>query len=760
MAVISTSLKKESRDRYLTYALSVVSGRALPDVRDGLKPVQRRILYAMSENLNLKPTGSHKKSAAVVGEVLAKYHPHGDIACYEAMVRMAQSFSMRYPMVDGQGNFGSLDGDSAAAYRYTEAKLQPIAGQVLGEIKEDTVSFRDNFDSSTQEPVVLPSRIPNLLCNGASGIAVGMATNIPPHNLSDVVDALLALSHDEELSNAKLAKTLKGPDFPTGCLILNSQKEIADIYQSGRGSIRMRGEWKLEDLGRGKKAIVITSIPYALNKSLLVEKIAQVIIDRKVPQLHDVRDESTEEVRVVVELVSGADEEIAINYLFKHTPLESNFAVNLTALVPVSKNSCRPQLLSLKEILQYFLDFRTEIVERRLEFERRNLLARIHILEGFCLIFDALDEAIKIVRKSTGRSDAAKKLEKRFKLTEIQAFAVVDMRIYQLSRTNIDEIRAELAEKLKRVKEIDSILKSAAKVAAIVREDLEAVKKEFGDKRLSKIVRNYEEVELNESDYVVQEDVFAIVTREGWLKRIRQNNELSQTRLREGDSILCAHAVSTLETIIFFTNLGTVYSLKVTDFPSSSGYGSPIQKLCKFKDGERIIATYELERERDYEYELGDEPLLARSQPIADGDTLLFVTEKGMGLGLTLEGLGGLKRSGKRVMKTKKDDAVASVSSLEKKVAFFTEKGSALVISAKEVPVRTQAGVGVVLMGVRKDDKLVSAISFSGKTKFLIETEKGKERSVSSDSLTSGKRGLKGTKAVSRGTIVNVVEEV
>ncbi|MCB0337075.1 MAG: DNA topoisomerase 4 subunit A, partial [Bdellovibrionales bacterium] len=571
------SLRKESRDRYLTYALSVVSGRALPDVRDGLKPVQRRILYAMFQHLKLRPDASYKKSAAVVGEVLARFHPHGDIACYEAMVRMAQDFSLRYPLVDGQGNFGSLDGDSPAAYRYTEAKLLPMALEVIGEINEETVDFLDNFDASVKEPTVLPSRAPNLLMNGASGIAVGMATNIPPHNLRDSINAALALLDDPEITIPRLTSSIKGPDFPTGCAIVNSKRELNDIYQTGKGAVRMRGTWFVEEEKRGKEQIVIDTIPYGINKSQLVEKIATLIIEKKVPQLLDVRDESTEKVRVVLELAPEAEAEVAIAYLYKHTPLETAFQVNLTCLAPTGEGgSIRPELLSLKQMLQHFLDFRREVVIRRLEFEKRNLLDRIHILEGFVIIFDALDEAIQIVRKSSGRSDAAEKLRKRFKLTEIQAFAIVDLRIYQLSKTNIEDVRAELAAKQKRVKEIESILKSQEKVTGLIRADLEAVQKEYGDNRRSKITEEDEPLELNESDYVVQEEVYAIVTEDGWVKRIRQANDYSSTRIREGDRILKAHPLSTVDYVCFVTSLGYLYTLRVTDFPSSSGYGSPL----------------------------------------------------------------------------------------------------------------------------------------------------------------------------------------
>lgn len=754
MTVIAASLRKESRDRYLTYALSVVTGRALPDVRDGLKPVQRRILFAMLKNLNLRPSSSYRKSAAVVGEVLARFHPHGDIACYEAMVRMAQTFSLRYPLVDGQGNFGSLDGDSAAAYRYTEARLLPLAIEVLGEIDEETVEFRDNFDSTTQEPCVLPSRVPNMLVNGASGIAVGMATSIPPHNLRDTIKALVELSKDPELSNSHLVGLIKAPDFPTGCSILNTKKELNEIYQSGRGQIRMQADWVLEEQARGKRCIVISTIPYATNKAQLVEKIANLIIEKKVPQLIDVRDESTEVIRIVLELASGADAEIAMAYLYKHTPLDSNFQVNLTALVPQPDGSLRPELLSLKAILQHFLDFRNEVVARRLKFERKNLLERIHILEGLIIIFDALDEALKIVRSSNGRTDAAEKLRKRFKLSEKQAFAVVDMRVYQLSKTNIQEVRKELEEKGKRVAEIEAILKSKAKIMDLVRKDLEALQQQFGDNRICSLKKSAPEIEIDQINYVVREEVYAIVTRDGWLKRIRQSNELSSTRLREGDSILRAHPLSTLDKVAFFTNLGNLYVLNVSDFPSSSGYGSPIQKLLKFSDGEMLIDTYGVpvdEQETQGEFIGMEYPFL-----VIDEDPVVLITRKGVGFCYTIEGLEGIKRNGKRVIKLRDGDQLAAVCHLEKNIAFFTQKGSGLCIKDKEIPIRNSAAVGVALMGVRKDDRVVSAVSYEKASKFLVDTESGRGKEIASSEVLAGRRGLMGRKVITRGEILEV----
>jgi DNA gyrase subunit A len=750
-------IQKVSQDRYLTYALSVVSDRALPDVRDGLKPVQRRILYAMFRNLGLKPDRPPRKSAAVVGEVLARYHPHGDQACYDAMVRMAQDFSLRYPLVEGQGNFGSLDGDAAAAYRYTEARLRPIALEVLGEIDEETVRFKDNFDATTLEPEVLPSRIPNLLVNGASGIAVGMATNIPPHNLKDVVRTLLALSEDSEISNAKLTALIKGPDFPTGCLVLNSKKSLEEIYRSGRGSIKMRGEWSIEEGQRGKQAIIITTIPFVVNKAQLVERIASLIIDRKVPQLVDVRDESTDDIRVVLELASGADAEAAMAYLFKHTSLESSFAVNLTALVPSETTALRPTLLSLRECLQFFLDFRLEVVEKRLRFELRNLERRIHILDGLVIVFNALDEALKIIRASKGRADSAALLIKRFGLTEEQSIAVVDMRIYQLSRTNIGEVREELKEKQARVDAIKTMLKSEAALLGLVRQDLKAVSEDFGERRRCRIDSTIEEVELKDEDYLVNEDVYALITQDGWLKRIRQTNDYSSTRVREGDALVWALPASTLDYVVFFSNLGVVYSLRVIDFPSSSGFGTPVQKLLKFSDGETIIASYVYsETEQHPSLQNGN----AEKKEFLSKSAILFaVSEGGLGSAFDFGPLVPTKRNGKRVIKLRDDDRLVAVQELFDQCLLLTQLGQGVRIRSAEVPKRDGPSLGVSLIGLneKKSDKVVAIASLAGRSgSVVIALDSGKEKEVNWVSIELTKRGLRGQKIIAAGKVTGV----
>lgn len=755
MAIISASLSKESQDRYLTYALSVVSSRALPDVRDGLKPVQRRILFAMLNNLGLRPNGTYRKSAAVVGEVLARFHPHSDVACYEALVRMAQDFSMRYPLIDGQGNFGSLDGDSAAAYRYTEAKLKELAIDVIGEIDQEAVQFRDNFDATMKEPIVLPSMVPNLLINGATGIAVGMATSIPPHNLRDVIKALLELSSDPNVSPTRLATVVKAPDFPTGCAICNSAKELADIYLTGRGQVRMRAEWCLEDAKRGKSFVVITAVPYAVDKSQLVEKIASLIIDRKLPQLIDVRDESTDQVRIVLEVANGVDPQLVMAYLFKHTNLESNFSVNLTALVPGKNNSLKPELLSLKDCLKYFLAFRAEVVNNRLLFEKRKLEERLHILTGLLKIFDALDEAIEIVRKSSGRADAASKLQRRFKLSETQAFAVVDMRIYQLSKTNINDIQREAKDKQKRVAEIERILKKKSAIEEIVRVDLKNIAEKYGDRRRCRLIKDWEDdqIELRQEDFVVNEDVFAIVSADGWIKRIRQTNELASTRLRDGDSIYKAFSLSTLDAVAFFTNLGALYHMKVADFPASGGYGSPIQKVLRFRDGEKIAECFGVRHKVSEQLEAFED----NAELMSVNERLFLLTERGMaGVYSVDDDISSIKKSGRRVMKIREGDNLVSVVKSASNLALFTKNGMGLAIKSNEIPQRAGVAVGVIAMGVATKDALVKAIGFSGKTCLELCLLDGVSKRINVSDMTKGKRGLKGKPLVKQGQIVAV----
>src|SRR5579864_7382414 len=483
---VGVPLHEAAQARYLNYALSVITARALPDVRDGLKPVQRRILYTMWEQ-GLTADAKHRKCAKVVGDVMGSYHPHGDAALYETLVRMAQPFSLRYPLVDGSGNFGSLDGDSAAAMRYTECRLTRLSDEILTEIEQTTVHFRPNYDGTKTEPVVLPARIPNLLVNGATGIAVGMATNVPPHNLGEVCTALVKLLDNEDIGNAQLCRYIKGPDFPTGGQILNSPEELKQIYKTGSGTIRVRGTWDIGPETRSTKTIYIDSIPYTVNKAQLVERIAEVVIARKLPPLLDVKDLSTEDVRIALEMKKDADEKMVMAYLFKHTPLQINFAVNLTCLIPTEHAEVgRPARLDLKTILRHFLLFRLEVVTRRLEHELAALKKRVHILAGFEKVFDALDEIIRIIRKSDGKADAAEKIMKRFELDAEQTDAILELKIYRLARLEILIIQQELEEKRKRARQIGTLLKDEDSRWKMVRAEIEEIQKKYGDPKADK----------------------------------------------------------------------------------------------------------------------------------------------------------------------------------------------------------------------------------------------------------------------------------
>jgi DNA gyrase subunit A len=547
-------LHEAAQVRYLNYALSVITSRALPDVRDGLKPVQRRILYTMWQQ-NLTADTKHRKCAKVVGDVMGNYHPHGDTAIYDTLVRMAQPFSLRVPQIDGSGNFGSLDGDAAAAMRYTECRLARVADEMLQEIEQQTVSFRPNYDGTRTEPVVLPARFPNLLVNGATGIAVGMATNIPPHNLKEVCTALIKLLDDQELSSVALCRYIKGPDFPTGGHVLNSPSELKEIYKTGQGTIRIRATWENGPSSRGGKTIYVTSIPYAVNKALLVERIGDVVLSRKMPHLIDVKDLSTDDVRIELQLKAGADENLVMAYLFKNTPLQTTFAVNMTCLVPIEgSDTGRPQRLELREALWHFLHFRLEVVTARLEHELEQLRRRIHILEGFEKVFDALDEIIRIIRKSDGKADAAEKIIKRFALDAEQADAILELKLYRLARLEILVIQNELAEKRKRTRQINALLKDEDSRWKLVREELEDIQKKYGEPRRTRIEET-EDVEYSADAFIVEEDNVIIVSRDGWVKRQKEVKDLSTTRLREGDSVLAAAAGSTRATVVFLASL-------------------------------------------------------------------------------------------------------------------------------------------------------------------------------------------------------------
>ena len=741
-------LHEEARRRYLNYALSVITSRALPDVRDGLKPVQRRIIYGMFQDHRLTHEAKYQKCAKVVGTIMGQYHPHGDVAIYDALVRMAQDFSLRYPLVDGHGNFGSLDGDAAAAMRYTECRLAALAAELVQELAKRTIDYRPNYDGTQFEPIVIPARLPQLLMNGTTGIAVGMATNIPPHNLGELCDALIDLSRHKDLEVKDLLKHIKGPDFPTGGQILNSKSELRQIYETGQGSVRVRGEWKLEELARGGRLVVVTSIPYAVNKSNLVAKFGELVRERKLTPLVDVRDESTKDVRIVLEIKRDADPELVMAYLYKHTPLQTNFGVNLTCLVPTENPEVgAPKRLDLKNILRYFLDFRFDVVTRRFEFDLKQVQQRLHILEGFAKVYDALDEMLKMIRKSEGKEDAAKKMIKRFKLSEEQADAILEMKLYRLARLEILVIQKELKEKRAEQRRLKELLGNDRSRWGVVREEIAEIQKAYADKRRTKIGGvGSEEVEYSEEAFIADEDAQVVLTRDGWIKRVRELKDPSQTRVREGDEVAYVLGGSLKSNLVVFTNFGTAYVTRFNDVPASTGYGDPVQKLFKFDDNERVVGALSLDKRLE--------------RP----EKLLALSRAGYGLRFALAPHTEVStRAGRRFSRPAKDDELIGVVPVEEKdfLAVVTEDAYALVTKAKEVNELAGAGRGVRVIKVQADDKVLGFLCTADrKAELPLETSKGRKLELTVREPSS--RGGKGrqlvrkdtVKALSRGPVV------
>jgi DNA gyrase subunit A len=751
----AVSLHEAAQTRYLNYALSVITSRALPDVRDGLKPVQRRILFTMWQQ-NLTADAKHRKCAKVVGDVMGSYHPHGDAALYETLVRMAQPFSLRYPLVDGSGNFGSLDGDSAAAMRYTECRLARVSDELLAEIDQETVPFRPNYDGTKTEPVVLPSRIPNLLVNGATGIAVGMATNIPPHNLSEVCTALIKLLDDPDLTSVRLCKWVKGPDFPTGGEMLNSPEELKEIYKTGSGAIRLRGTWEIGPETRSTKTIYIQSIPYTVNKATLVERIGEIAASRKLPPLLDVKDISTEDVRIALELKKDADEKMVMAYLYKHTPLQTNFIVNLTCLIPTENPEVgRPERLDLHSILWHFLHFRLDVVTKRLEHELAALKKRIHILDGFEKVFDALDEILKIVRKSEGKADAAQAIMKRFTLDAEQTDAILELKIYRLARLEILVIRKEAEEKRKRARQIGGLLRNEESRWAIVREELEQVQKQYGDARRTAIASDEGEAEYSAEDFIVEEDNIVIVSRDGWVKRQKEVKDIASTRLREGDEVLAVLAGSTRATAVFFSNFGVAYSARIADVPASTGYGEPIQRFFKLRDGERIVAALSL-----------DPRVAGEIRPKKEGAEppvhALAVTSDGYGLRFSLEPfVEPSTRAGRRFARVPERAEVVGVARLTggEIVIAATRDARAILTKAEEVNFLSGPGRGVILIKLTgKDDRVLGFVASTGDRDLLtVETSRGAEQTISTAKYEVTGRGGKGRELLQRGQFTRIL---
>jgi DNA gyrase subunit A len=752
------ALHEAAQARYLNYALSVITSRALPDVRDGLKPVQRRILYTMWQQ-NLTAAAKHRKCAKVVGDVMGNYHPHGDAALYETLVRMAQPFSLRYPLVDGSGNFGSLDGDSAAAMRYTECRLARISDELLTEIEQDTVTFRPNYDGTRDEPVVLPARIPNLLINGATGIAVGMATNIPPHNLGEVCTALVKMiDADMDITNTQLCKYIKGPDFPTGGQIMNTPQEIRDIYKTGTGTIRIRATWQEGPSTRSGKTIYITSIPYTINKATLVERIADVALSRKLPHLLDVKDLSTDDVRIALELKGDANKRMVMAYLYKHTPLQSNFPVNLTCLVPTENPLVgKPERLELHQILWQFLHFRLDVVRARLKHELEALKTRIHILEGFATVFDALDEILKIVRKSEGKQDAAEKIMKRFDLDAGQTDAILELKIYRLARLEILVIQQELAEKKKRAKEIGGLLKREADLWKIVRSEIEQVQKTYGDARRSEITGEVPEEDYTADDFIIEEDNIVIVTRDGWVKRQKEVKDIASTRLREGDAVLAVLPGSTRASVAFFTNFGTAYTSRIADVPASTGYGEPIQSLFKLKDGEKVVGAIGLDPKN-----VG---VITASKPETPPPVhAIAVSSDGYSLRFSLEPLiEPSTRAGRKFARVGQGAEIVGVASVtgSEIIIAATRQARAMLCKSDEINFLGGPGRGVILIKLQKeDDRLLGFIASTGDRDLMtVETTRGAEQTISTAKYGVTGRGGKGRELLQRGQFTRVVPQ-
>ncbi len=752
-------LREATRKRYLNYALSVITSRALPDVRDGLKPVQRRILYAMHHNLHLAPDGKHRKSAAVVGEVMAKYHPHGDQSIYDAMVRMAQSFSLRYPLVDGQGNFGSLDGDSAAAMRYTEAKLRHIAEELLEELKKETVDFRANYDGTIDEPVVLPAQVPNLLINGASGIAVGMATNIPPHNLREVVKALIALIDEPELPLEKLVKygMIQGPDFPTGGEILN-RDDLIEIYRTGSGAVEVQGTWQVEKEGR-RSQIVIDTIPYGLNKANLIGDIADHIRQGKLPQLVDVRDESTEDIRIVLELKRGAEAETAMAYLFKRTPLQSRFNVNLTVLFPTEDPQvCVPRKADLREVLEQFLEFRYQVVRRRLEYDLRKLEERIHILRGFAIIFADLDEAIRLIRASEGKQDARERLMDRFALDHAQAEAILETKLYRIAKLEIEEILAELGEKEAAAAAIVAILNDEGRMWDLIKSELEEIRDAYGDSRRTRITGTVETLEFSEEAYIVAEDSFVIVSRDGWIKRQKSYTELSAVRVRDGDEIRWVVPMSSRESLIVFTDAGKAYTLRADDIVMTTGYGEPIQTKFDFADGEHVVGCTTTDGRTlppvDEDTLAGladDEPKPPYAVALSRGGRTLRFSVDGHREPSTVKG-----RFFMRLDSKFPGDAVLAVRVArgDEVVSLATKQGRGLLFPVDEINVLAGAGKGVMAIKLSKDDHVIGfALATHRMDGLAVVTSRGREEVVRPNKFSVTARAGRGREIIRQGTL-------
>jgi DNA gyrase subunit A len=639
--------------------------------------------------------------------------------------------------------------------RYTECRLARIADEMLSEIDQRTVHFRPNYDGTKSEPVVLPARIPNLLVNGTTGIAVGMATSIPPHNLNEVCTALLKLADNEDLTSAQLCRYVKAPDFPTGGQILNSPEELKEIYRTGSGTVRLRATWEEGPQSRSGQTIYVTSIPYAVNKAALVERIADVVVSRKLPPLLDVKDVSTDDVRIALELKKDADPRMVMAYLFKNTPLQTNVVVNLTALVPTENAEVgRPERCDLHSILWHFLHFRLDVVTRRLEHELDGLRARIHVLEGFEKVFDALDEIIRIIRKSDGKADSAVTIMKRFGLDAEQTDAILELKLYRLARLEILVIQNELADKRKRARQINALLRDDDARKGLVRDEIEEVRKTYGDKRRS-LIETADEVAFTADDFIVEEDNVVIVSRDGWVKRQKEVRDLATTRLREGDAVLSVLQGSTRASVVFFTNLGVAYTARIVDVPASTGYGEPVQKLFKLRDGERVIAAFSLDPRVAGE-------IAAKREGVPPPVHALAATSDGYSLRFSLEPfVEPSTRAGRRYARVADGVEVVGVAVVtgSEIVIAATRDARAILCRADEVNYLSGPGRGVILIKLQsEDDRVLGFVaSRSDRDLLRVETTRGAEQTISTAKYEVTSRGGKGRELLQRGQFTRIV---
>ena len=732
--LVNVNLTKEMKTSFIDYAMSVIVSRALPDVRDGLKPVHRRILYGMNE-LGVTPDKPHKKSARITGDVMGKYHPHGDSSIYEAMVRMAQWWSYRYMLVDGHGNFGSMDGDGAAAQRYTEARMSKIALEMLRDINKNTVDFVDNYDANEREPVVLPARFPNLLVNGATGIAVGMATNIPPHNLGETIDAVKLVMDNPEVTTKELMEVLPGPDFPTGALVMG-KSGIHKAYETGKGSIVLRSRTEIEETKTGRERIVVTEFPYMVNKTKVHEHIVRLVQEKRIEGITAVRDESNREgVRFVIEVKRDASANVILNNLFKMTQMQTSFGFNMLAI----QNGV-PKILSLRQILDAYIEHQKEVVTRRTQFDKEKAEARAHILEGLLIALDHIDEVIRIIRASETDAEAQAELMSKFKLSERQSQAILDMRLRRLTGLERDKIQSEYDELIALIADLADILAKPERVAQIIKEELDEVKRKFGDPRRTELMVG-EVLTLEDEDLIEESDVLITLSNKGYIKRLDQDEFTAQKRggrgvqgtgVKDDDFVRELVSTSTHDHLLFFTNKGRVYRLKGYEIPEygRTAKGLPIVNLLKLDEGESIQTIINVEQDR------------------SDEAYLFFTTRQGLVKRTNVAEFSNIRQNGLKALNLRDEDELINV--------FLTDGNTDVIIGTKygysvrfnEAVVRNmgRSATGVRGVNLRDGDKVVGASVITDQDEVLVITEKGYgKRTIAGEYPTKG-RGGKGIK--------------